>query len=405
MQSLVNELAGKLSLSPEEAEAALSGVLVRIRAGLETIGEVEIAGLGTFRSIEGAVSFEPAVILADEINKEFAGMKPVALTSTGESVDLNDKRALPGADPLEGDGFGEVVPESSSAAGEATPGSAPYDDDLDSERMSFESPPPPFPSKIRVPPSERRSSRGSRGRSREKSELPEMGPVVSTRPVEPIRTAPVGRRRSKAPAMMAVGVVALGLVSWFIFRGGAGEPTADAAVVAVDPEDAGSKRTPVESVAGAEDSVPAGDEPAAEPENEPAMETEPELLSEESPGSQAIDSESSEPEITEPEITEPEVAESEVAESEVAEHEVASGPVSGPIYSWIVASFTSKSEADRRADLLRDSGFDADVYEATVRGEPAYRVGVGRFDSEAGALRGHTTIPPEAADAWITRVK
>jgi N-acetylmuramoyl-L-alanine amidase len=87
------------------------------------------------------------------------------------------------------------------------------------------------------------------------------------------------------------------------------------------------------------------------------------------------------------------------------EQEVAAGPVSGPLYSWIVGSFTSKSEADRRVDLLRDSGFDADVYEATVRGQPAYRVGIGRFESEASAWSSHNTIPPEAADAWITRVK
>ncbi|HUF10662.1 MAG TPA: SPOR domain-containing protein [Rhodothermales bacterium] len=394
MQSLVNELARKLSLSPEEAEAALSAVLVRIRAGLETIGEVEIEGLGTFRSSEDAVTFEPAVALADEINKEFAGMNPVALTSTGESVDLTDKRALPGADPVEGDGFGEVVPESSSAAGEETPGSGSYDDDLDSERMSFESPPPPFPSRIRVPPSERRSSRGSRARSREESEFPEMGPVVTTRPVQPIRTAPVARPRSKAPALIAVGVVAVGLVWWLMIGGGGSKPTADAAV-AVAPEGAVPERTPDESGAGAENNVPVADEPGAEPENEPAMESEAELLSVESPGSQVIDSESSGPEVAEP----------EVAESEVAEQEVASGPVSGPIYSWIVASFTSKSEADGRVNLLRDSGFDADVYEATVRGKPAYRVGVGRFESEASALRSHTTIPPEAADAWITRVK
>ncbi|HLE57291.1 MAG TPA: HU family DNA-binding protein, partial [Rhodothermia bacterium] len=116
MQSLVNELARKLSLSPEEAEAALSGVLIRIRAGLGTTGEAEIEGLGTFRSIEGAVTFEPAVALADEINREFAGMKPVALASTGESVDPNDRRALPGAEPVEGDGVGEAEAESSSAS-------------------------------------------------------------------------------------------------------------------------------------------------------------------------------------------------------------------------------------------------------------------------------------------------
>jgi len=140
------------------------------------------------------------------------------------------------------------------------------------------------------------------------------------------------------------------------------------------------------------------------------MEAGSELVDEGESVTQTVDSESPEPvmaapEVAESEVAEPEVAESEVAEPEMVEHEVASGPVSGPIYSWIVASFTSRSEADRRVDLLRDSGFDANVYEATVRGQSAYRVGVGRFESAATAWRSQDTIPPEVADAWITRVK
>ena len=76
----------------------------------------------------------------------------------------------------------------------------------------------------------------------------------------------------------------------------------------------------------------------------------------------------------------------------------------GPIYAWIVASSPSEAEAQAHVDGLTESGFDARIYRATVRGALAFRVGVGQFASEIDALNNRALVP-EAEGAWVTKVK
>ncbi|MGA7304603.1 MAG: SPOR domain-containing protein [Rhodothermales bacterium] len=436
MHSLVQEIAKRMNLPPEQAEEVISSILIRVRAALDTIGEAEIQGLGTFRSVDGRVTFEAAPEFANQINQEFSDMKPVALTPTGESVELDDSRALPGVEVVAGDGADvsedttepaeRQVSEAQPAMREtATESEQVFGDEND---YTFKSPPPPKASKFRGPSGERRSSHRRTPTSHAADEIPDMGSIVSTRPVQPIHTAGQKRRKSRAPLLIAIGVVVVGVGTWLIFGGGGEEPDIDQHVMETSGT-TGSQRPAAEAVSArasqAEPSAPEAPDMAAE-ENQGSgheatgMETdaapaetasEPAAEQETEVGAKSIEeiSKPVEPaaEAAEEVPSEPVAVQPEAAKSETSTPETASSPPampSGSVYAWIVASYPSRSEAENRSEKLRGAGLEAIVYEATVRGQPAFRVGIGTYGSEADALNNHDIVPPEAPDAWITRV-
>ncbi len=437
MQSIVKELAQRLDLPPSQVESAIGDLLIRVRAALETIGEAEIGGLGIFRSIDGKITFQPAASFAEAVNREFAGMRPVALTSTGESVDVDDERAIPGSDasfeePIVTRTVEEELAEASTPdwgeelANEDTESvEAALDEALEPDELamtaddaveesepvaesSFESPPPPIPSKVRIPPGEKREFRDRRRKSSSVSksgssdDFPDMGPVVSTRPVEPIRAAaPAKRRRNPMPAAIVAVVVVVALLSWLVIGGDDGDsrPSTQSnstAAVSAQPEQRSEETPPApvpektSSAAAAQrsmaESVTAAMQEVAKSEPEVAR-SEPAVVqdAEQSPAVEVIDLPRQQPAAGE-------------AASQVATQ------ATGSTFAWIVGSYPSRSEADARVETLRAAGFDAQVYEATVKGRAAFRVGVGRFDSEASALNGRNAVPAEITDAWITRV-
>jgi cell division septation protein DedD len=418
MHSLVNELADRLDLQPKEAEAVVSGLLIRIRAALETVGEIEVEDLGTFRSVDDQVTFEPAPGFEAELNKEFAGMKPVALTATGESVDVDDRRAIPGTnspDHQAAEKTDEPVDTADTTTAQEAAESAPDDEseaqpkdveDLAEEPIeeeatsSFTSPPPPRPSKIRVPPSERRSRSSGEQKPAAATDdgFPDMGSVVSTRPVEPIAANARTKRRSrsKAPVFVVAAVIVGGLLSWLILGGeeetdSGGQAGSESVQMTSEAE-----QVPVERITEASSETPLPDEEEAEPVS---SSTEPEEVGGTTAGTDSIVEMTDSVAQT---VTEPEVA-AEPEPAPVAAEE-SRPPATGSAYSWIVASYPSRDEAQHRVEALVESGYRAQVYEATVSGRPAFRVGIGRFVSEAEALRQRERVPPESTDAWVTRV-
>lgn len=434
MRSLIQEIALRINVPPEKAEEAVSSIVIRVRAALETIGEAKIEGLGTFRMVDGNVTFEIAREFANEINKEFADMKPVALTATGESVAIDDSRAFPGVETAAGDGAGssdesetEIVekpladplPELDE---ERAPSEAPPVASETPQETTFESPPPPRPSKVRVPPRERRSSRGRKHEGRP-DDFPDMESVVTTRPVQPIHSGVRKRGRSGMPLLVAAAVVVIGLASWLIFGTGEDRTATEAETPAMNapaadpdqgaPATAISEQEPAPPKAeAAVETAAVSPEPPAGEAGEQAGET-PETPLEAvtaTSGTAAEQQTAAEAQVVSagssaPAEPEPAAAESEPAAVEPERTPAPDGPQAGPVYAWIVASYPSQAEAGNRRDELVNSGLDASVYEATVHGQPAYRVGVGQFGSEADALKNHEVVPPNTPDAWITRVK
>jgi len=450
MQSIVNELAHRLNLPPAQVESAIGDLLIKVRAALETIGEAEVGGLGTFRSIDGKVTFSPAPSFAEAVNRDFAGMKPVALTSTGESVAVDDERAIPGSDAsfeepiitrtvaeeLAGSLAADSNIGSEDVEGETYkpslddfpvpklpdepdwPQEEPVVEDEPVAESSFSSPPPPVPSKVRVPPGERRQMREHRRRTSTSSgsasteEFPDMGSVVSTRPVEPIRAAaPQKKRRNPKPVAIAAVVVIVAFLSWLVIGGGddgASDQPAEKTTASLSaPSEKPAQETQRPAEPANASNAPSGQQSMAESvsaamreaarKNEVVDQPAPEAMEEANvaPSEEVIDLPVDEPE--------PAAVAAPAEEAAAAASNVAT-PAAGATYVWIVGSYPSRSEADARVETLRAASFDAQVYEATVRGRAVFRVGVGRFDSEASALNSRGVVPAEVKDAWVRRV-
>lgn len=430
MHSLIQDIAKKLDITSREAEEIVSSILIRIRAALRAAGEAKVSGLGTFRLIDESIVFEPSSELENAVNKEYAGLKPVALTATGESVPIGDARALPGVDtedddaeesavqvqaevaaeeefeqpsleehaveadlPDVADTFVESLEQDAAESGPGDTESEPepeLEPVMESEiESAFTSPPPPIPSKVRIPPKERRAARQGARRKKSPDEIPDMGPVVAERPEETIHDGRSRRRDLKWP-MIAGAAVVLIAVSWMMLGGEDAAPSVESPAAEVAPAPSSEISTP----ARAQSSSPT--EPVAEAE--PATEQTESLSAGRLRAVPAGGRSTAPPrEVATPE-PEPEPAEPPVTAPAAAN--------SGPLYAWIVASFPNESEAAARVERLRSGGFNANVYEATVRGQPAYRVGVGQFSSEGDARRNRDDdVPPESTDAWLTRVR
>jgi len=78
--SLIEQLAARLGISPEEAEYSLQTLMARLHEDLRTRGETTIPGLGVFRRATEGLTFEAAPALEIAANYRFAGMpaRPVS---------------------------------------------------------------------------------------------------------------------------------------------------------------------------------------------------------------------------------------------------------------------------------------------------------------------------------------
>ena len=113
--SLIEQLAARLGISPEEAERSLQTFIAHFHEEIREKGEASIPGLGVFRRDEAALSFEPAPALEIAANYRFAGMAalPVSPEPEPPAAELGDvvERDEPDATAEEGHSEAEEAPE------------------------------------------------------------------------------------------------------------------------------------------------------------------------------------------------------------------------------------------------------------------------------------------------------
>ena len=82
--SLIEQLAARLRISPEEAERSLQTFIAHFHEEIREKGEASIPGLGVFRRDAAALSFEPAPALEIAANYRFAGMAALPVSPEAE---------------------------------------------------------------------------------------------------------------------------------------------------------------------------------------------------------------------------------------------------------------------------------------------------------------------------------
>lgn len=103
--SLIDQLAERLDLTPNDARQALTDLSSHVKEQLDDRGEASVPGLGVFRTGPEGLTFEPNQTLALSVNQRYAGLKPVTV----------------GADPSASFRKQEVVAPPSAAAPEPPP--------------------------------------------------------------------------------------------------------------------------------------------------------------------------------------------------------------------------------------------------------------------------------------------
>lgn len=98
---LIELLARKTSMEPEDVEKHLSDLMERIREAAGRGKALEIKGFGLFYfNREGILTFDPAEELETEINFKYAGMDPVEVRKPRESADtISDSEPEEEEDP------------------------------------------------------------------------------------------------------------------------------------------------------------------------------------------------------------------------------------------------------------------------------------------------------------------
>jgi len=91
--SIYTLLADRLDLSEQQAEQLLTALLQEVQKRAHREG-VRLPDLGTFRSEEGHLTFEPVPSLSRAVNEEFEGMAPEPLPPTDEEDEAEDDGEL-----------------------------------------------------------------------------------------------------------------------------------------------------------------------------------------------------------------------------------------------------------------------------------------------------------------------
>lgn len=81
------EIARRLNVSRDAIGPVLEAVIERIRQQVSHYGYARLSGLGTFRSQDGTIAFEPDPGLSEDVNLRFAGLEEVSVAAVGEGED------------------------------------------------------------------------------------------------------------------------------------------------------------------------------------------------------------------------------------------------------------------------------------------------------------------------------
>ncbi|PSQ82129.1 MAG: hypothetical protein BRD46_00380 [Bacteroidetes bacterium QS_8_68_15] len=98
MASLIEDLARRLDIPPGQAEQHLAELFDRLREHARHTGEFPLPELGVFTHRDGAWTFEPTETLARSVNRSFADLQPIAVSTSAET-DAPSSSATPASDP------------------------------------------------------------------------------------------------------------------------------------------------------------------------------------------------------------------------------------------------------------------------------------------------------------------
>lgn len=80
--ALVEQIAYRLGIDEDSAQRALNALVQQLSEIADTNQEVSIAGLGTFRSVDGVMQFEPTPEMIDAVNHRYAGLDKIDVAKT-----------------------------------------------------------------------------------------------------------------------------------------------------------------------------------------------------------------------------------------------------------------------------------------------------------------------------------
>ena len=97
MASLIDDLARRLGTSPGEARQHLQKLLAELASSAKRNGHASLPGLGTFVRKDGAWTFEPEEALARSVNRSFADLEPVGVSTSATPAEKPAPEETPSA--------------------------------------------------------------------------------------------------------------------------------------------------------------------------------------------------------------------------------------------------------------------------------------------------------------------
>ena len=113
-QDIIIAMARRLDVAEDDLRPTFETVVQRIRQQVGHYGYARVAGLGTFRSRDGALTFEPDAVLAEMVNHRYSGLGSIPLGISGAAMEADGSAAAvsPAVPPAET----ERIPEAHTLA-------------------------------------------------------------------------------------------------------------------------------------------------------------------------------------------------------------------------------------------------------------------------------------------------
>ena len=120
---LTQKLADHLNLTEEEADRQLTDFIAQLKKRLDDQGQAVVSGVGTFRTGDNGLVFEPDDALARAVNHRFVGLEPVKVDVAQEIPDYGKNELFRSEEPdgEEPAAPSEAAPEEKDDASPAAP--------------------------------------------------------------------------------------------------------------------------------------------------------------------------------------------------------------------------------------------------------------------------------------------
>ncbi len=381
-------LAERLNISEERTRSLLKSMLQELRRRAESEG-VQLSELGTFREEEGTLTFVPSDSLRRRVNHQFEGLSPedLAAPPSGESDAETPPTLRESPDEADqADSSPEQPPPSDEPSPpEEAPDPGPPEDESTPTTESGEQEDEPSSSPASEEPvSPSQTPDASEDTTeREEESIPTLDPIEDENghgpaadetgpeddseeppsPPEEEEQAEEEEPRSFSLIGSLLLIVLLGVVGWFVYS----ETNLWTSEERTAPYESSETTQPA-----APSSKDQGSESAPDA-NEPPDDAQPERYPGVKPGD---------------------------------ENEQAASPPGTGNWTIVVASRTSRAEAEAMTNTYEDRFDNVNVVRGTVNNTTWYRVTVGQYNSEAAAesaLHDHASALP--GDAWTHQLR